>query len=71
MMDPLSTLVLAPLAKKVTGQVLDAAGRRVAAVFDLPARRVALERCVEAGILAVGHSAFNWWLEGAPEKTPS
>ncbi len=57
-MDPLlTTFLIAPLAKKATGALLGAAGRRLRRIFTDPERQTALERATEAGILAMVRTA--------------
>ncbi len=56
-MDPVTTFLIAPLAKKATDAVLGAAGRRLRRIFKDPERQTALERATEAGILAMVRTA--------------
>ena len=51
--DPVSTLIVAPLAKKVTGAILGVTTRGLRRFFEEPERRKALDLCSEAGILAM------------------
>ncbi len=52
-MNPAASFPVAPLAKRLTGAILDAAGRRLRLVFEDPEYQTALEGCVKAGMLAM------------------
>ncbi len=56
-MDPVTNFLIAPIAKKVTDRLLNAAGLRLQRLFADPERVAALERCSEAGILAMVRTA--------------
>jgi len=54
---PFSELIVGSLAKQVTTSVFKAGGRRLRRWFEEPERRTALERCAEAGLVALLHTA--------------